>query len=166
MSSTGGWNTDYKAQSSSSFSRSIKSILLVGAVLALLLLGTCGRSAYRQYKLVDNAVARLHGQLDQAKYEDIYDDATDQFRNGGPHQGAIAFLRAVHEKMGASGKCSIRGLNTMKSFNYKTAAHETFMNATYVTEFADGEATESFTWRMDQDQPRLWFYRVDSPNLR
>lgn len=166
MSATGVWNPNHKPRSSSKVSSYIKWILLVGSVAALLLLGTCGRSQYRLYKLVNNAVSRFHGQLDQAEYEEIYGDATDQFRNSGSRQDAIAFLKTVHEKMGSSKKFSMRGLNTTKSFNYKTAARETFVTAIYLTNFTEGEATESFLWRIDPYQPRLVKYRIDSPNLR
>ena len=59
MSTPGGWNAPYKTQASPSPMGRIKWIFLAGVVLALLLLGTCGRIEYRQYKLVDAAVARL-----------------------------------------------------------------------------------------------------------
>jgi hypothetical protein len=166
MSAPGVGDSNYKLRSSSRFNSHLKWTLLIGSAAALLFLGTCGRSQYHLYKLVSNAVSRFHGQLDQAEYEEIYGDATDQFRNSGSRQDAIAFLRNVHEKMGSSKKFSIRGLNTAKSFNYKTGARETFVTAVYLTNFTEGEATESFVWRIDPDQPRVWNYRIESPNLR
>jgi len=160
MGATGGWQAMDKSGPASKTRKRVTWILLLAGAAALLGLGTCGRSGYRQYRIVDTAVAGFHGQLDRAQYEDIYGEATDQFRDAESRQKTIAFLQAVHEKMGASGKASIRGLNV----NVSTQGR--LVSAAYATEFARGPASESFVWRMDQDQPRLWNYRVDSPNLR
>jgi hypothetical protein len=160
MGTPGGWQVKHKSGAASQSARSVKWILLLAAVATLLVLGTCGWGAYRQYRVVGTAVAGLHRQLDGAEYEDIYGDATEQFRSTNTRPQAIAFLQEVHDKMGASGKSSVRGLNVNVSTQGK------FVHATYATEFARGQATEFFIWRMEQDQPRLWSYRVDSPNLR
>jgi hypothetical protein len=160
MGTPGSWQAIDKAGPARKTTKTVLWILLLAAVAMLLGLGTCGRSEYRQYRMVDGAVAAFHGQLDRAQYEDIYGEATDQFRGTGSRQQAIAFLKQVHGKMGASGKSSIRGLDVSVSTQGR------FVSAAYASEFAQGPATESFVWRMDQDQPRLWNYQVDSPNLR
>jgi hypothetical protein len=160
MGSPGGWQVNHKSGAASQSARSVKWILLLAVVATLLALGTCGSNGYRQYRIVNTAVAGFHRQLDGAEYEDIYGDARDQFRIVGTRPQTIAFLQGVHDKMGASGKSSIRG------FNINVSTQGRFLQATYATEFARGPATEYFVWRMDQDQPRLWNYRVDSPNLR
>jgi hypothetical protein len=160
MGTPGSWQAKDKSWPASQSARSLKWILLLAGVATLLALGTCGWSGYRQYRIVDSAVAGFHRQLDGAEYEDIYGDATDQFRSALTRPQAIAFLQSVHDKMGASGKSSIRGLN----LNVSTQGR--FVYATCATEFARGQATEFFVWRIDPDQPRLWNYRVDSPNLR
>jgi hypothetical protein len=160
MGTPGGWQGNDKSGAAGQSASSVKWILLLAGVATLLVLGTCGWGGYRQYRVVGTAVAGFHRQLDGAEYEDIYVDATDQFRTFGTRPQAIAFLKGVHDKMGASGKSSIRGLNIHVSTQGK------FVYATFATEFARGPGTEFFVWRMDQDQPRLWNYRVDSPNLR
>lgn len=160
MGAPGGWQAKNKTGPASKTTKRVTWILLLAGAAMLLGLGTCGRSGYRQYRIVDTAVAGFHGQLDRAQYEDIYGEATEQFRSTGSRQQMIAFFQTVHEKMGASGKSSIRGLNV------NVSAQGKFVSAAYATEFARGPATESFIWRMDQDQPRLWNYQVDSPNLR
>ena len=160
MGAPGGWQAIDKTGPAAKTTKRVTWILLLGGAAMLLGLGTCGRSGYRQYRIVGTAVAGFHGQLDRAQYEDIYGEATDQFRSVGSRQQALAFLKGVHEKMGASGKSSIRGLNVSVSTQGR------FVSAAYATDFARGPATESFVWRMDQDQPRLWNYSIDSPNLR
>lgn len=159
MGTPGGWQVNHKTGPASQSARGVKWILLLAAVATVLGLGTCGWGGYRQYRIVDTAVAGFHRQLDRAEYEDIYGEAADQFRIVGTRPQAIAFLKGVHDKMGASGKSSIRGLNIHVS------AQGRFVDATYATEFRRGRAMEFFVWRMDQDQSRLWNYRVDSPNL-
>jgi len=41
-----------------------------------------------------------------------------------------------------------------------------FADQVYDTQFAQGQARESFVWIIEQDRPRLESYRIDSPNLR
>jgi hypothetical protein len=159
MSSPGGLNASLKPQRSPRY-KGRKWVLLAGSLVALLLLWTCGRSAYHAYKTEASAMERFHRQLDNAEYEDIYGDATDEFRSAGTREQQIALFKTIHEKMGNSGKCSVKG------FHINASTKGTFVNAVYTTVFAAGSANEYFVWRMDTDQPRLWSYHMDSPSLR
>lgn len=159
MSSPGGLSLPRGTQSRSR-NTGVWTILIGGGVVTLLLLGTCGRSAYNSYRTADDAVARFHEQLDSEQYEEIYGDATDEFRNASSRQQQITFFKTVREKMGNSGKRSIRG------FHVNVSTNGTFVNAAYRTEFGSGPADETFVWRMDEGKPRLWSYHIDSPNLR
>jgi hypothetical protein len=160
MGSPGSWNTNTKAQSSATSKSVIKWILLGGGVVALLLMGTCGRTAYHSFKITNNAVERFHSQLDNSEYEDIYGDATDEFRAAGSREQQIAFLQTIHEKMGHSGKCSVTG------FHINANTKGTFLNEVCATVFVAGSANEYFVWRIDGEPPKLWSYHIDSPGLR
>jgi hypothetical protein len=155
-----GASRNYGSQSSWYDKHGIKTILFVGVVVLLLLLGTCGRSAYYSYRRADSAVVRFHSQLDREEYEDAYGDATDEFRSTGARQQQIELFKTIHEKMGDSGKRSAKGFHITATFRGM------FVSVVYRTEFASGPADEYFVWRMDQEQPKLWSYHIDSPYLR
>jgi hypothetical protein len=130
------------------------------AALATILLWNCGKGAYHNYRLSSAAIDRFHQQLDQSDYETIYGDATEEFRRAGTREDELKFLEMVHQKMGNSGKMSIKGFHVNWQ-NGQTAVDEVFD-----TQFALGQARESFIWVIEHDQPRLQTYRIYSSNLR
>jgi len=69
-------------------------------------------------------------------------------------------LKTVHEKLGNSGK------RAKRDFGVTENAQGVFVKVAYRTEFAVGPANEYFVWRMDKDQPHLWSYHIDSPDLQ
>jgi hypothetical protein len=137
-------------------------IVLAGLVVvaAAMLLWSCGKGMYHNYRLSTGAVERLHRQLDQADYETIYGEATEEFRRAGSRTDEIKFLETVHQKMGNSGKISSQGFHVNWQNGRVTA------NQVVNTQFALGQAQEAFVWIIEQDQPRLQSYRINSPNLR
>jgi hypothetical protein len=143
--------------------RSHTGTLILCTLLALVAAGmlwSCGRGAYHYYRLSSAAVAQFHQQLDQADYETIWGDATDAFRQTGSRADGIKFLQNIHEKMGNSGKMSAKG------FHINWQNRRVGVSQVFETQFALGTGQESFIWIIEQDQPRLQSYRVDSPNLR
>jgi hypothetical protein len=62
--------------------------------------------------------------------------------------------------MGNSGKMSTQG------FHVTWRNGRLFADQVYDTQFAQGQARESFVWIIEQDRPRLESYHIDSPNLR
>jgi|SRR5580698_6530375 hypothetical protein len=129
-------------------------------VVAAIMLWSCGKSAYHNYRLSAAAVDRFHEQLNQADYETIYGEATDEFRNAGTREDELKFLETVHEKMGNSGKMSARG------FHMNWQGGRLSVNQVYETQFALGKAQEGFVWIIEDERPRLQTYHIDSANLR
>ena len=131
-------------------------VVAVGAIL----LWACGKGAYHDYRLSSAAVDRFHQQLDQGDFETIYGEATDEFRRAGSREDQIKFLALVHEKMGNSGKMSAKG------FHISWQNGRQSVNQVYDTQFALGQAEEGFIWIIEQDQPHLQMYHINSSNLR
>lgn len=119
-----------------------------------------GKSAYHNYRLSSAAVDRFHQQLDQGDFENIYGDATDNFRRAGTREATLKFFENVHQKMGISGKRSVKGFHV----NWQNGVLT--VDEVFDTEFTLGEAKEGFIWVIDHDQPRLQTYHVDAANLR
>jgi hypothetical protein len=136
---------------------------VVGGLLSALAVGvlwSCGKSTYKNYRLADAAVDRFHQQLNQADFETIYGEATNDFRRTGTREDAIKVFELVHQKMGNSGKMSAKGFH----INWQNGVLT--VNQVYDTQFALGEGQEGFIWVIEHDQPRLQKYHIDSANLR
>jgi len=137
-------------------------IFLCGLLAAggAFLLWSCGKSTYHNYRRASAAVDQLHERLDRADYETIYAEATEDFRRAGSRGDEIKFLEMVHQKMGSSGK------KTPKGFHVNWQNGRLTVDQVFDTQFTLGQAQEGFIWVIEQDQPRLYTYHVDSPNLR
>ena len=132
----------------------------IAAVFALIVLWSLGKSFYHNYRLSSAAVDEFHQELDRGDFVTIYGDATDDFRRAGTRGDALKFLEMVHQKMGNSAKMSAQG------FHVAWRNGRLFADQVYDTQFAQGQARESFVWVIEQDRPRLESYHIDLPNLR
>ena len=143
--------------------RTKSKIVVLGVLwvtLAILALWSCGKGAYHNYRLASAAVDRFHGQLNDGDFETIFANATDEFRRTGTREAQLSFFETVHQKMGASGRMSIKGLH----INWRNGILT--VDQVFETQFTFGPAQEGFVWVIDHEQPRLQTYRIDSPNLR
>ena len=71
----------------------------------------------------------------------------------------VAFLAAVHRKLGVMKSTKQRGWNV----NYHTSG--TFVTLTYATTYERGEAVEQFVYRLRAEQALLAGYHVNSEAL-
>ena len=75
----------------------------IGIVLvASAILWSCGRNAYRSYRIAGEAVDHFHDQLNRQDYDGIYEEASDEFRTFGSRADDGKFFASVHEKLGIS----------------------------------------------------------------
>ena len=129
-------------------------------VLGVILLWTCGKGAYHNYRIASAAVDRFHQQLNQGDFETIYGEATDGFRGAGTRESELKFFETVHQKMGNSGKMSPRG------FHINWQNNVVSVSEAFETQFTLGQAQEGFIWIIDHDEAHLQTYHIDSANLR
>lgn len=92
-------------------------------------------------------------------YDQIYDEATDEFRRSGTREDLMHFFEKVYDKMGSAGEPNSPGFHV----NWRNGV--VWVDQTFNTQFLKGQAQEYFVWKIQQDQPRLYNYRIDSPNL-
>jgi hypothetical protein len=131
------------------------SAVIVGVILIVL-----GKGSYHAYRLASTAVEHFHQQLNDADFEGIYAEASNDFRRSGNHDDMIRFLALVHSKMGAAGKASTVGFH----MNWRNG--HLWVDRALNTQFALGPGQESFIWIADHEQLRLYGYHITSPNLR
>ena len=123
-------------------------------IFLLILLGTCGKGFYRDYRVASSAVELFHHRLDSGDFDTIYSDASDDFRSSGTKADQIKFFEATHQKLGNSGKTSPLGFHV----NWRNG--HMFVDQVFGTQFAQGTAQESFVWVLENGTPRLYGYHI------
>jgi hypothetical protein len=123
-------------------------------VVLLILLWSCGKGVYRDYRVSSAAVELFHHRLDSGDFDTIYSDASDSFRSSGTKADQIKFLETTHQRLGNSRKTSPLG------FHVNWRNRQMFVDQVYSTQFAQGTAQESFVWVMENGNPRLYGYQI------
>lgn len=119
-----------------------------------------GKSTYHNYQTASAAVDRFHQRLNTGDYDGVCADATSEFRGAGSRADLNKFFDSIRQKMGPAGKRSPAGFHV----NWRNG--RLWVDQVFSTQFEKGQGQEYFLWEIQQGQPRLYHYRVDSPNLR
>jgi hypothetical protein len=117
-------------------------------------LAACSVSA--ETKQAEQAIQHFHELLDAGQSVAIYESAADDLKKVSSQQEFVAFLDAVHRKLGVSRSASKKGWNV----NYGLSGK--FITLNYTTVYAEGEASEQFVYRVAGGQALLAGYHVNS----
>jgi hypothetical protein len=120
------------------------------------LMWQCGSALYSGSKLAEEAVRSFHLELNNSEYDQICAEADDAFSGGEKKEELLHLLEAVHRKLGNA--------DTEKRVNLRVNATTggTFLIAHFATQFSQGQATETFTWRKSGSTLKLYGYNVMS----
>ncbi len=129
------------------------------AIVGGALLWRAGKGSYRNYQMASAGAERFHQQLNAGEYDQIYENSTDEFRHWGSRDKLKEFFDNVRNKMGAAGKASTVGFHV----NWRNGV--VWVDQTLNTHFEKGKAQEYFVWKIQQDQPHLYNYRIDALGL-
>lgn len=130
--------------------------LAITAIVVVFLAWQCGTAILQGRRLATSAVDRFHQQLNAGKFEEIYQEAAEGFRQGSKHEEIVRFLNAVHAKLGNAGTTSAGNINVSATPN------GTFVTTQYATTFEKGDAAETFTWLKTGGGLKLYSYNVQS----
>jgi Protein of unknown function (DUF4019) len=128
------------------------------SLLVVLTVVSCGQGNKRE--LAEQGVAQFHAQLNSEQYHAIYVGADDKFHQASTEADFVAFMEAVHRKLGNAGQSSLQ--NTQIAW---FAGQGTFVTLSYNTQFAEAKAGEKFTWLVRGDSPVLVGYNITSNAL-
>lgn len=123
-------------------------------MVAMATLSGCNMAA--DTSAAEREVERFHLQLDNTNLAEIYDESTDELKAATSEKDFVAFLAAVHRKLGVVKRTERQHLGV----NYNTAG--SFVTLAYKTDFTEGEANEQFTYRLDGSSAKLFSYNVNS----
>jgi hypothetical protein len=130
----------------------------VSMILALTVLSACASG-----KNVQNAaqsVEQFHSQLNTEQYQAIYAAADDGLHKATNEADFVAFVQAVHKKLG--------NVQTSQRTNFQvgvSTGQGTVVTLVYNTTFEQGSGTEQFLWHMRDNQPVLLGYHINSNAL-
>jgi hypothetical protein len=123
----------------------------------LLLIG-CSQSDDQQP--TEAAVNQFHRLYGAGRYADIYRAAEGEFQATGPEAEFVAFLRSIHERLGAFRDAQRRSAETRPSNRGGTLVH-----LTYASRFEHGAAREAFTYRVTNGRAVLLRFDIDADAL-
>ncbi|MFN7924915.1 MAG: DUF4019 domain-containing protein [Bryobacteraceae bacterium] len=104
-------------------------------------------------------VERFHERLNSEQYSVIYAGADSMFRQQSSEKDFTAIVSAVHRKLGLVKQAEPGG------WHVNTNANGTFVSLSYKTKFAEGDAVESFVWRVSGSEAKLVGYNINSAAL-
>jgi hypothetical protein len=126
-------------------------------VLVAWCIGGCSMSA--DTALAEKQVPQFHALLDEGRTAEIYAQASEDLKNAASEADFVALLDAVHRKLGTVQKSERQTWNV----NYHTSG--TFATLVYKTQYAGGEAAETFVYRIENDTALLVDYHINSNAL-
>jgi hypothetical protein len=119
----------------------------------------CGSGILQGRSLSKEAVRVFHDDLNNGRYEQIWENGDVGFRGKGTQQELTAFFQAVHRKLGDAGASDLRNISV------NATPTGTFITTVYQTTFAKGSATETFTWLKSSGHLKLYGYNIQSMAL-
>jgi len=132
-------------------------VTIVICTAAVLAMTSCSMSEDKN--IADAAVKLFHTQLGSEQIHEIYIGTSDEFRKASTEAQFTEFLSAVKRKLGSVKSSTPMGWRV----NYVPMG--TIVNLEYQTEFDDGPATESFSWRIKGKHAELMGYNINSAAL-
>ena len=127
--------------------------------VALLICALAGCSAGTDVPVAEKAVARFHTMLDAGQNAQIYQESASEMKNAGPEAKLDALLAAVHRKLGTVKKAEQRGWNDQVT----PGGHYVTLN--YATTYAQGDAAETFVYKIADEKAQLVGYNINSNAL-
>jgi hypothetical protein len=105
------------------------------------------------------AISRFHQQMNEGRFEEIWNEAHEKFRGAGSKEKYLEFMSAIERKLGKvqSSKNAGWKINTL---NFTTTV---LMNQN--TTFEKGSGTETFTFEIEGENAFLVGYNIQSMDL-
>jgi hypothetical protein len=126
--------------------------------MAWLLLSGCSDTINGK-AIAEPEVARFHERLKTRDFEGLYESTSSEFKAAAPKTQILALFEAIDRKLGA--------LEETKQINWNVNTYNlvTTVVLVYSTKFQDGEATETFTFRIKDNVPELLGYNISSLDM-
>ncbi len=114
------------------------------------------RSGTASVTLSEQGANRFHTEMNAGHFEQLYDVAAPDMKSATKREDFIAFLAGAHKKLGTFKSGKQVGWND----NHTIGGH--FVTLQYESQFERGPAQEQFIFRINNDQPILVGYHINS----
>jgi hypothetical protein len=129
-------------------------------IVVTLLLATGSSCSFTQGKgIAEAAVTQFHNQYNAGQFREIYAQTDEGFKQSASEEEFVAFLEALHRKLGTIGKTESSG------WKVNATPMGTMVALGYNVEFSEGKGTEQFVFRVSDEKALLYNYNVNSPLL-
>lgn len=132
-------------------------LLIIGAIFFFLTI-SCS-SIMKGKELAGPAVEKFHAQFNAGQYDEIYNEAGDEFKQSVSKDQLVKLLTVVRQKLGTVDKSDSTG------WHVNTDTSGTIATVTYDVEFSEGKGTEEFMFKVTDDKALLYNYKINSPLL-
>jgi hypothetical protein len=113
-----------------------------------------------EYKsLAESEVPKFHEYLDAGRFEELYNQSSDNLKNTASKEDFVKLATAIHNKLGNV----VESKSNSYNINYNTSG--TFVTLVYETSFASGKGTEKFAYRIKDHKAILNGYWINSNDL-
>ena len=134
-----------------------QTLCAVAAIVSVLFTSSCSITGVTKgMEISKSAVAKIHDQYNAGQFRDIYAQADDEFRKATSENDYLAFVEAVHRKLGTVKQ------SDQTSWHVNATTFGTIVTLTYNVEFNEGKGTEQFVFRVSDEKAQLMNYNVDS----
>jgi hypothetical protein len=109
--------------------------------------------------IAEPEVTRFHERLKAQDFEGMYDSSSGDFQAAAPREKVIALFEAIDRKLGPLQETK------QVNWNVNTQNLTTTVVLVYESKFREGEATETFTFRISNQEPELIGYNIASLDM-
>ena len=125
---------------------------------ALLFLAGCSETINGK-PIAEAQIAIFHDQMNTDSFAEIYESTHKDFKSNTSKEITDKLFSAIRRKLGR--------VESSETINWNVSTHNTVTTVVLVskTKFTDGEATETFTYRVDGEQASLIGYNINSLDM-
>jgi hypothetical protein len=134
----------------------MKRILL--CVAALVALAGCGDTIHGT-EFAEPAVAKFRQQMSAGQFEQIYETTGAEFQKATSREKGVGLFAAVDRKLGKLQK------SEQITWNVNTHNLTTLVTLVYNSRYAEGDATETFTVKVDDGKGEIIGYNIQSLDM-
>ena len=142
-------------------------IVLLLATAALCVTSACGISNQRASRVpseVEEVIASIGNNLDQERYEQIYNDASDLWKQDATLEQSNQVFKTLRSKLGKVENRSLHSATEQQNSGGPLKGHAFILS--YETRFERGAGMETFTLIEQDGRWRLARYLVNSTDLK
>jgi hypothetical protein len=132
-------------------------VLWLSSIACLLALVGC--NAKQDMATAGNALSELHSRLITQQDDQIFAEATPEYKKAMTAESSRDFFKRIRSKLGAPHASKPISVQV----NHMPAG--TFIVCQFQTSFDKGNARENITWHVQDGKPRLVVYQLISPLL-